>query len=730
MGWFDSQLREREQLDNKAFTDSFLDMAESVMAGHEYARFRNEKDRAESEIARILQYYHLKPKKVPDNIKDFYDQVEFLMRPNGIMFRNVILKDRWYRDAYGPMIGTLAEGNVRVALIPDGLGRYHYIDPTSGRSMKVNAKTCHLLTEEALCFYKPFPLRAINFKEFAGYLISTVSGLDIAMTLLVSAMATLVGLLLPRLTNILLVNAQAGMGLGFLPAMVMFLTCASVSSILLSTVNNALTERISARMDLSVEAATMMRILSLPADFFKKYSSGELSVRADYVRSLGEMVVSGVLSVGITSLFSLAYISQIFTYAPALVTPAIVIILITIGFSLITTFANMRISQRQMELSAKESGLSYELISGIQKIKLSGAEKRAFSKWASLYATEANLTYNPPMFLKISSVISLAITSVGTIVMYGAAIRSGITVENYYAFNVAYGTISGAFMSLASTALTIARIKPVFEMVKPLFETEPEISEGKKVVTRVSGAIEVNHVTFRYSEDMPAVLDDLSLKIDPGQYVAIVGKTGCGKSTLLRLLLGFETTDKGTIYYDQKDIKTLDLKSLRRKIGTVMQNGKLFSGDIYSNIVISAPWLSLDDAWEAAELADIADDINDMPMGMFTFLMEGTGGISGGQKQRLMIARAIAPKPKILFFDEATSALDNISQKKISNSLAGLKCTRVVIAHRLSTVKDCDRIIVLDGGHIIEDGTYDELIQQKGFFAELVKRQQINEDAE
>lgn len=220
-------------------------------------------------------------------------------------------------------------------------------------------------------------------------------------------------------------------------------------------------------------------------------------------------------------------------------------------------------------------------------------------------------------------------------------------------------------------------------------------------------------------------MDDLSLKIRPGQYVAIVGATGCGKSTLMRLMLGFETPQKGAIYYDGKDLASLDLKSLRRNIGTVMQNGKLFQGDIYSNIVISAPRLTMTEAWEAAEKSGIADDIRAMPMGMHTIISEGSGGISGGQRQRLMIARAIAPKPRILMFDEATSALDNITQKIVSDSLESLKCTRIVIAHRLSTIKQCDRIIVLDKGKIIEDGKYEDLIAQEGYFSQLVARQRL-----
>lgn len=439
------------------------------------------------------------------------------------------------------------------------------------------------------------------------------------------------------------------------------------------------------------------------------------------------MLVSTVLSTGLTSLFSLIYISQIFAYAPTLVAPALAILLVTVVFSVVSSLAQMKISTEQMTLSGRESGMTYALITGIQKIKLAGAEKRAFARWGNLYAQSAKMTYDPPMFLKLNSVISLAISLTGTLIMYYMSVRAGLSVADYYAFNTAYGMVSGAFLSLAGIALSAAQIRPILTMVQPFFDAVPEVSDGKQVIERLSGGIELNNVSFRYNENMPLILDDLSLKIRPGQYVAIVGRTGCGKSTLLRLLLGFEKPQKGAIYYDGKDLERIDLRSLRRRIGVVMQNGKLFQGDIYSNIVISAPWLSQQDAWEAAELTGIAEDIRRMPMGMNTVISEGSGGISGGQRQRLMIARAIAPKPKILMFDEATSALDNITQKKVSESLDRLKCTRIVIAHRLSTIRQCDRILVLDQGKIVEDGTYDELIASDGFFAELVARQRLDD---
>ena len=381
-----------------------------------------------------------------------------------------------------------------------------------------------------------------------------------------------------------------------------------------------------------------------------------------------------------------------------------------------------------MKLAAEGSGLSYALVTGIQKIKLSGAEKRAFSKWLNHYARESEYTYNPPLFLKINSVLITAVSLVGNIILYYIAVKTSIGQANYFAFNSTYGMVMGAFSSLATMALSVARLRPILEMAEPILNEVPEISENKEIITNLRGGIELSNVYFRYDEKSPYIVNNLSLKIRAGEYVAIVGKTGCGKSTLMRLLLGFEKPEKGAIYYDGKDLERIDLKSLRKKIGTVMQSGGLFQGDIYSNIAISKPSLTLDEAWEAAEIAGMADDIREMPMGMQTIISEGQGGISGGQKQRIMIARAVAPKPKILFFDEATSALDNKTQRQVSDALDNLKCTRVVIAHRLSTIRHCDRILVLDGGKIIEEGKYEELVAKNGFFAELVERQRLDKE--
>ncbi len=726
MGWFDEQIKDRKRNDDDAFAEAFANMASAITGKKIEASLNNDRTVTKDAIDEILKYYHVKSREVPDGISDMNEQLEYLMRPYGIMRRTVKLEEGWYRDAAGAMLGVLAESGRVVALIPTGLSGYSYFDWETGKRRRINRKNQHLFEEEAIAFYKPFPLKKISLPSLAAYIARTLSVSDYVMIGLATLALSLIGMISPLITKLLFDRVLLSGNVRLLIAIAFFSVSVSVSTLLISAVKNMVTARIETKLNISIEAATMMRIMSLPADFFKQYSSGELSSRASQVGALCKMLASTVLSTGLTSIFSLVYISQIFAYAPMLVVPALLIILATVVFSVVSSLVQMNLSTRQMELSGKESGMTYSLITGIQKIKLAGAEKRAFARWGNLYAQSAKLEYGPPAFIELNSVIALAISLVGTLVMYTMAVKSGISVADYYAFDTAYGMVSGAFGALAGIALNVAQIKPMLTMVKPFFDAVPEVSDGKQVLTRLSGGIEMNNVSFRYSENMPLIIDNLSLKIRPGQYVAIVGKTGCGKSTLMRLLLGFEHPQKGAIYYDGKDLERIDLRSLRRRVGVVMQNGKLFQGDIYSNIVISAPWLSQDEAWEAAELAGIADDIRMMPMGMNTIISEGSGGISGGQRQRLMIARAVAPKPKILMFDEATSALDNMTQKKVSESLDALKCTRIVIAHRLSTIKQCDRIIVLDQGKIIEDGKYDELIAKNGFFAELVARQRLD----
>ncbi|MBR1383895.1 MAG: NHLP bacteriocin export ABC transporter permease/ATPase subunit [Ruminococcus sp.] len=726
MGWFEKQIKQRSDLDQQMFEESFFRVAGVVLGERSATKISDERIITKQAIDEILKYYHFKPVKLPKSIKTHEDQLDYCLRPHGLMKRQVILEENWWKDAFGPILAYTKDGGEPVALLPQRFAGYSFTDRETGKKVKLNKKTAELFEREAYCFYKPFPQRKLGIPDLMIYLKNCLSVNDIAIIAISTLAVTGVGMLMPRITKALTGPVISSGSKSVLIGIAICMLCTAIASQLITSVNSMLNSRVQTKTTLGVQAAMIMRVMSLPANFFRKYSSGELTSRSQSVNQLCSLILGMVVSTGLSSLTSLLYITQIFSFAPSLVVPSLLVILITVVFTTVSSIVQIRISKKEMEHGAKESGISYAMISGVQKIKLSGAEKRFFARWLNIYSEGAELVYAPPMFIKINAVITTAIGLISNIVLYYLAVKSNIDQSSYFAFTAAYGGVMGAFTAMAGMALSVGQIKPILDMAEPFLKAEPETADNKEIVTKLSGGIELNNVYFRYSENSPYVVNNMSLKIKSGEYVAIVGKTGCGKSTLMRLLLGFEKPEKGAIYYDGKDLNRLDLGSLRRNIGSVIQSGGLFQGDIFSNIIITAPHLTLDEAWEAAEIAGIADDIRAMPMGMQTLISEGQGGISGGQKQRLMIARAVAPKPKILMFDEATSALDNKTQKQVSEALDGMGCTRIVIAHRLSTIRNCDRILVLDGGSVIEEGTYEELIAQNGYFAELVERQRLD----
>ena len=726
MGWFTEQIRQRTENDQNVLEDSFFRMASVVMDKWDANRLEDERLIAKEAIDDILKFYHQKPVEIPDTIRDVNDQLEYVLRPTGLMTREVELEEGWQNDAYGPMLGYLKEAGTAVALLPGTIYGYYFKDPATGKRTRITRKTARLFSREALCFYQPLPMKKLGIPDLLKYMKNSITYGDLVVIVLATLAVQLVGMIEPRVYSLVTGKILEGHNMNLMAGVGVFLLTSAFAAQLIGLVRSLLMQRINTKTSQAVQASVMMRILSLPVSFFRRYSSGELSSRAGSVNSLCSMMLNNILSIGLSSLLSLLYVAQIFSFAPALVWPSLLIILATMVMSLAVSFVQIGISRKRMKLSAEEQGMSFAVMNGIQKIRLSGSEKRVFARWGRLYAKGAQLEYNPPLFLKINTVITTAISLIGTIVLYYLAIQTNVGVSQYYAFTAAYGRVMGAFSALAGIAVSVASIRPVLEMAEPILKAEPEVAADKQPVDRVTGHIEMSHVSFRYEENTPYVLNDLSLDIKAGEYVAIVGRTGCGKSTLVRLLLGFEKPEKGGIFYDRHDLNSIDPRSLRKHIGVVIQNGQLFQGDIFSNITISAPDLTLDEAWEAAEMAGIAQDIREMPMGMQTLISEGQGGISGGQKQRLMIARAVAPKPSILIFDEATSALDNKTQKQVSGALDKLNCTRIVIAHRLSTIRNCDRILVMDKGTIIEEGTYDDLIAQNGHFAELVARQRLD----
>ena len=725
MSWFDEQIRLRKKNESEAFEESILGMTSAVLGQRVSDALRDKRFVVKAAIDEILQFFHCKPVQLPATVTDPVEQLNRALRPHGIMCREVALSGKWYRETFVPMIGIRREDGLPVALIPGKFGGYTWHD-ASGQPVKAGEKTCAQLEEEAICFYRPLPQRSLTVSDLMAYMKGCLNFWDYAAVFGLSLLVTLAGMMLPSATSLLTDFVLKSGSPMLLWSTAVLVLCVLVASQLFTASRELAMSRIQIKVALPLEAAMMSRLLSLPTPFFRDFSPGDLASRTGGINRLCVLLLGGVFSLGVMALASLLYVYQLFLYAPELALTAILVLAATVGATLLTGRLKKREARKLLRENARENGVSFALISGMQKIKLSGAEKRAFVRWADAYTQGARLQYNPPFFLKISPAVILGIPLVGAVILFAMATDAGVSPSSYLAFSAAYGAISGAFSAFVGTLTSAAEIEPILEMAEPILKAQPETGAEKEIVTGLTGNIELANVSFRYEEGRRNIIDHLDLKIKAGEYVAVVGKTGCGKSTLMRLLLGFETPQEGAIYYDHKDMRTLDLKSLRRMMGVVTQNGSLFLGDIYSNITVSAPHLTVEDAWEAAEKAGIAEVIRSMPMGMYTVIGEGQGGISGGQKQRIMIARAIAPKPKILIFDEATSALDNKTQKQVSKSLDELNCTRIVIAHRLSTIQNCDRILVLDGGRIIEEGSYEALLEKGGFFAELVERQRID----
>ena len=512
------------------------------------------------------------------------------------------------------------------------------------------------------------------------------SGVAVAFVILTTTITALISLISPAFARTFLDRLLTGGNPEWLTPFMLLFSALILISVVINWISAVYSLRIEGKMSAYGSSAYLRKVLRLPMQFFNQRLSGNIADRQATNANIASAIVKTFAPLALQALMMIFYLAVMIHYSPLLSLIGVGAILLNLGVSSLVTAKRVNITRVQQRDAAKLSSATMSGISMIETIKSSGAENGFFSRWAGYQAS----------------------------------------VADYYAFNTAYAYISTAFASLTAVTLSVASIKPIIGLIKPLLEVSPEASDTKETVTRLSGSIELNHVTFGYDPESKPLFDDFNLSIAPRQYVAIVGKSGCGKSTLVRLLLGFEKPSRGVICYDKKELSQLDVRSVRRQIGTVMQDGRLFSGSVFENIVISAPTLKLQDAWDAAEIAGIADDIRDMPMGMNTLLQDGGGTISGGQRQRLMIARAIAPKPRILIFDEATSALDSITQKKVSEALDKMKCTRIVIAHRLSTIRHCDRILVIDGGKIAEDGTYEQLIARNGIFAELVERQRLD----
>ena len=725
MGFYGEQLKERMARDSLSEKNNKRILAASVSSRRDLSGepLPGEED-AQKQIELIAGYFGIEVPVCKSAGEELPELIDLILHPTGIMKRRVLLDGPWWRDGDAPLLVTYSGGGKRfLALFPDTFKGYYYLDSQTNRKIRITKANQEQFEKDAFCFYRPLPPKPLTGKDLLLFLLRRIRKSDLIMYVLTSILLAVIGTIPTFVMQVAFSKIIPSQKVGMLISLFVLLVTAAACSYLMSSSRFSLNLRIQSRLDLVLENSIYARIINLPASFFKNRTSGAVAQKVSSLNKLPK-IIGDILMMLTSILISFVSAVPIFFIASELALPTITCLLVTLALVFISMLQETRLFWREMTSAEENSGLVFGLISGIERLRVSGSEQRAYARWLKVYAKKAGAKFAVRFPLCVRSELITTVRLLGLLWAFQISWRCHLTVAQLAAFTSAFGIAVSCIDTVANHSRSISRLKPILDVGKPILQSVPESSKQGKAVSRLKGRIELKNVTFRYEKDEPAVLDNLNLTITPGEYVAVVGKSGCGKSTLVKLLLGFEMPDRGTISYDGNDMNQLDLYSLRRNIGTVLQDGKLFSGDIFSNITITAPWLGMDEAWDAAEKAGIAEDIRKMPLGMHTYLGEGGDGISGGQKQRLMIARAIAPKPGILIFDEATSALDNLTQKIVTDSMDAMNCTRIVIAHRLSTIRACDRIIALDQGKIVESGTYDELIARDGFFAGLVKRQQ------
>lgn len=651
--------------------------------------------------------------------------LEDIARASRIRTRKVALKGEWYKEDVGPILSYMEEDDRPVALIPASPSKYILHDLTLGTKKLVDRETAAGIKFFGFVFYRAFDNKKIGFRDLLSFGYKSCWKRDLVMLVLMGALGGILGTAIPLATGIVFNNIIPEGERGQLLQIAFFLGASALATMIFQFISSLATLRMEGKTDCSIQAAVWDRLLSLPVPFFRQFSAGNLAMRAMGISQIRMILSGAALNSILSSIFSVFTFALLFYYDIRLACVAAVLVVSAIIVMGALGYCQMRYERRALDISNNISGMLLQLIGGITKFRVAGAESRAFHQWAKEFGAQRKLTFRKETFRNWLATFNAFFPVLSGIVIFYSltSAADSLAPGQFIAFNSAFITFMASMVSLSEALISVNIVIPLYQKSKPILETLPEYDDTKIPPKTLTGAIEVSHVSFRYKDDGPLVLQDVSFQIDEGDYVGLVGTSGCGKSTLFRVLLGFEEPETGKVYYDGQDLSKVDIRGIRKQLGVVLQNGQLMTGNIFSNIVGANPFLTIDDAWEAARMAGIEEDIREMPMGMFTVISEGAGTISGGQKQRLMIARAIINRPKIVFFDEATSALDNRTQAIVSQSLDQLKATRVVIAHRLSTILNCNKILVMDKGRIVESGTYQELMDRKGIFYSLAQRQ-------
>lgn len=660
------------------------------------------------------------------NSSQAWSPLKKILRASNIRSRKILLNKGWWNSDKGHLLAFLKEDKTPVALIRINK-KYIIKNLKTENEISVNENNWERIENLAHSFFTPLPTGKISQLALLKFILAFTKK-DVIFFFSLGVFGALLSLLIPIMSGyIFSVIVPGGLEGSLFQIGIILLTIVTLLGV--TNIARALAVlRFEGKSSYKLQSAVWDRILSLKIPFFNKYDPGNLAQRSLGIEKIREILSANVMTAIVAAIFSIFYLGLMFYYDLKLTILALFLGIVVAFFTLtISKFAYKHVAA-YMRLQAIISGVMMMMIGGISKIRMTASEDKVFNIWAGKFSAQKQHYANKQKLIIIASVFTYGFPILAILLIY-LRIYDLLTLPNatfsigdFVAFNAAYLSFQGALISAFMVTVPIMSIKPALELLRPILEAETEDYLDKKDVGVLTGNIEISNLNFKYSDSNKLILKNINLKINDGEFVAIVGGSGSGKSTLLRILLGFEEYQQGTISFNGIDMRSLDIRTIRDQTGVVLQDGKIMEGTVLYNIIGTSDH-TVDEAWAAAKLAGCDKDIEGLEQKMNTILPAGGGILSGGQQQRIIIARALIRNPKLLIFDEATSALDNDTQKTVTENLNKLKVTKIVIAHRLSTIKDADVIVVIEKGEVMEKGSYEELIKKKGFFFELVKNQ-------
>ncbi|MFD4552810.1 NHLP bacteriocin export ABC transporter permease/ATPase subunit [Streptomyces sp. NPDC058469] len=654
---------------------------------------------------------------------DRLDPVERIALASRVRVRAVRLDGRWWRDNVGPLVGHRALSGAPVALLWRR-GGYVAVHPATGRETPIEKANAEEFEPRAVMFYRPLPERRLSPLRLLRFSMQS-TGSDLTNLLISGLVTVAIGALVPIATGKVLGEFVPKAQTNLIVQVCLAVMITSVVAAAFMLLENLTILRLEGRIEATLQPAVWDRLLRLPTKFFTERSTGELASAAMGISSIRRLlagvgpVVAQSVTVGVMNL------SLLFWYNPSMALAAIGMLVVIAAVFLSLGLWQVRWQRKLVVLNNKLNNQAFQTLRGLPKLRVAAAENYAYAAWASEFARSRELQQRVGRIKNLTTVMGAVYLPVCTLLMFmilAGPARGSMSAASFLSFNTSVTMLLTSVTSLTGAFVSAVSALPLFEEIRPVLDAAPEVRTASTRPGQLSGAIEARRVSFRYADDGPLVLDDVSFDVRAGEFVAIVGPSGCGKSTLLRLLIGFDKPVSGSVLYDGQDLGALDQSAVRRQCGVVLQHAQPFTGSILDVICGTEPFTP-EEAMAAAEMAGLAEDIKRMPMGLHT-IVAGSGAVSGGQRQRLMIAQALIRRPRILFFDEATSALDNETQRTVIESTKALNATRIVIAHRLSTVLDADRVVVMEDGKVAQQGPPAELLADTGGrLHELVRRQ-------